>query len=119
MGFNSLMATELLRGDSSLFTIQFPGVPSTHLINFNRIEGWILKPPSRFESRTLDWESSTLTTRIIPKTYLKCKCLVFINIKQTLLHKVINRVSTVRQTFIFYAFFPISSLDNVLCGCFK
>ena len=34
MGFSSLMATEPLWGDSLLFTIQFPGLPGTHLINF-------------------------------------------------------------------------------------
>ena len=48
----------------------------------------ILKPPNRFESRNLDWESSALNTRIIEKTYLKCKCRVFINITQTLHCKV-------------------------------
>ena len=39
MGFNCLMATEPLRGDSLLFTTQFPGVPGTHLINFRRMKG--------------------------------------------------------------------------------
>ena len=32
MGFNCLKATEPLRGDSLLFTTQFPGFPGTHLI---------------------------------------------------------------------------------------
>ena len=31
MGFNCFKATETLRGDSLLFTTQFPGVPGTHL----------------------------------------------------------------------------------------
>ena len=31
-------ATELLRGDSFLFTTQFPGVPGTHLIDFGRMK---------------------------------------------------------------------------------
>ena len=100
--------TKTLRPPSYILNVQ-------SLINFDRMEDWILKPHSRFESRTLDWESSTLTTSIIVKTYLKCKCLVFINIKQTL----VNRVNIIRETFIFYAFFTISSLDNVLRGCFR
>ena len=33
MGFNCLKATEPLRRDSLLFTIQFPGNPSTKLID--------------------------------------------------------------------------------------
>ena len=34
-GVNCLKATEPLQGDSLLFTTQSPGVPVTHLINFN------------------------------------------------------------------------------------
>ena len=59
-----LLLQQPLRGDSLLFTIQSPGVPVTDLT-------LIIKPPSRFESGTLEWESSALTTRIIGKTYLK------------------------------------------------
>ena len=40
MGFNCLKATEPLRGDSLIFTTQPPGVPGTHLINFNEMKGW-------------------------------------------------------------------------------
>ena len=40
MGFNWLKATEPLRGDSLFFTTQSPGVPDTHLINFDRMKGW-------------------------------------------------------------------------------
>ena len=40
-----------LRGDSLLFTIQFPEIPGTHFIDLS--EGWkaelTLKPPSGFE----------------------------------------------------------------------
>ena len=89
MGLNCLKATWPLQGDSLLFTTQPPGVPDTHLINFDRIKEWNkLDPPSRFESGILDWEYSVLITRTIGKAYLKCKCPVFINIKQTLHYKV-------------------------------
>ena len=37
MEFDCLRATELLLGDSLLFTIQFPGVPGTQLINLGRM----------------------------------------------------------------------------------
>ena len=63
MGFNYLKVTKPQRGDSVLFTNQSPGVPGTHSIN-------------------------TLTTMIIGKTYVKCKCPVFINIKQTLHYRI-------------------------------
>ena len=39
MGFNCLKATEPLRGDSLLFTIQFSGVPGTQLIDLGRMKG--------------------------------------------------------------------------------
>ena len=39
MAPNCLKDTESLRGDSLLFTIQSPGVPGTHLINFGGREG--------------------------------------------------------------------------------
>ena len=37
--FNCLKATEPLQGASLLFTIKFPEIPSTHLINFGRMKG--------------------------------------------------------------------------------
>ena len=40
MGFNYLKATEPLRGNSQLFTTQFPGFPGTHSINLERMKGW-------------------------------------------------------------------------------
>ena len=41
--------TEQLRGDSLLFTTQFPGVPGTNLINFGKMKGWLyLGAPSVF-----------------------------------------------------------------------
>ena len=61
MGF----AIEPLRGDRLLFITQSPGLAVTNLINFGGMKAettLILKPPSRFEYRTLDWESSVLTT---------------------------------------------------------
>ena len=39
MGFNYLKATEPLRGDSFLFTIKFPDIPGTHLIDLGRMKG--------------------------------------------------------------------------------
>ena len=69
------------------FTTQSPGVPGTHLINFDHMKveiTLVLKPPSGLEFGTMYWESSNLTTKIIGKNYLKCKCTVFTNIKQTL-----------------------------------
>ena len=66
MGFNCLMALETLRGDSLVFTTLPPGVIGTHLID---LKGWktelTLEPPSGFEPRTLDWESSAVTTRAL------------------------------------------------------
>ena len=55
MGFNCLKTTEPLRGDSLLFTIQFPGVPGTHLIDLARMKGCVLtlEPSSGFELRML------------------------------------------------------------------
>ena len=38
MGFNWLKATEPLRGDILLFTIQFPGVPDTQIIDLRRMK---------------------------------------------------------------------------------
>ena len=50
MGFSCLKATEPLRGDSSHFTIQFPGVPGTQLIDLEGMKGWIdLEATSGFE----------------------------------------------------------------------
>ena len=39
MGFNCLKATEPRPGDSLLFTIQFPGVHGTQLIDLGRVKG--------------------------------------------------------------------------------
>ena len=52
MGFNCLKATELTRGESLLFTTQFPGVLGTHLIDLWKAES-TLEPPSGFEAGTL------------------------------------------------------------------
>ena len=41
MGFNCLKATEPLRGGSLLFTIKFPEIPVTHLIDLRRMKGWV------------------------------------------------------------------------------
>ena len=40
MGFNWLKATESVQGDSLFFTTQSPGVPGTHLTNFDGMKGW-------------------------------------------------------------------------------
>ena len=39
MRFNSLNATEPLRGDSLLFTTKSPQIPGTHFIDPGRIKG--------------------------------------------------------------------------------
>ena len=71
--------------DNSLFTTQSPGVPGTHLIDIGRMKGiWIYLAATGL----LDWETSTLTTKVTGKRYVKCKCPFFINIKQTLHYKV-------------------------------
>lgn len=38
IGFNYLKAAVLLRGDSLLLTVMFPGVSCTHLVNFGRMK---------------------------------------------------------------------------------
>ena len=38
IGFNCLKATEPLRGESLLFTIQSPGFSGTHLIDLGRMK---------------------------------------------------------------------------------
>ena len=40
MGPNCLKDAKPLRGDSLLFTTQFPGVPGTHLLKFAGRKGW-------------------------------------------------------------------------------
>ena len=42
MVFNCLKATEPLQGDSLLFTIHFPGIPGTHLIDLWSMKGWVV-----------------------------------------------------------------------------
>ena len=61
MVFNCLKATEPLRGDSLLFTIQFQGGAGTHLIDLGRMKGY--SHPVALNLGLLDWESSTSTTR--------------------------------------------------------
>ena len=62
MGFIWLKAIQPLRGDSLLFTIKFPGVPGTQLIDLGSLS-WLWNHPLVLNSEPLDWESSTLTTR--------------------------------------------------------
>ena len=85
MGFYCLKATNPLREDSLLFTTQSPGFPGTHLIDLVRMKRCCLpwSHPVVLNQGLLDWETSTLTTMIIWKRSVKCKCPVFINIKQT------------------------------------
>ena len=56
MGFNCLKATEALRGDSFLFTIQFPGFQEFLVLSWSSSEGWkaelTLEPRSGFEPET-------------------------------------------------------------------
>ena len=90
MWFNCLKATKPLKRDSLLFTIQSPRVPGTHLTDFGRMKGCGLpwSHPVVLNLGLPDWETSTLTTMVIWKRYVKCKCPVFTNIKQTLNYKV-------------------------------
>ena len=65
----------------------------------------------KFEPGTLQWESSFLMTKIIGKTYLKCKCPVFANIKQTL---------QVRNKHLFFMHsFPYFRWIKFCSGCFR
>ena len=41
MAFNDLKATELLRGGSLLFTVGFPEIPGTHLIDLRRMKDFV------------------------------------------------------------------------------
>ena len=71
MGFNCLKVTEPLQRDSLIFTAQSPEVPGAHLINFSRLKDWNnldLEVTLQNWIQDLDWESSTLITRIIGKT---------------------------------------------------
>ena len=62
MGFIWLKAIQPLRGDSLLFTIKFPGVPGTQLIDLRSLS-WLWNHPVVLNPEPLDWESSTLSTR--------------------------------------------------------
>ena len=52
MRFNSLKATEPLRGDSLLFTNKSPGVPGTYLNNLGRTKEWTNLGATQFNSLT-------------------------------------------------------------------
>ena len=53
MGFNCLKATQLLQGDSLLFTIQFSVVPGTKLIDLRGLKAELtLEPPNGSEPGT-------------------------------------------------------------------
>ena len=41
MGFNCLKATEPIRGGNLLFTIKFPEISGTHLIDLAGIKQWV------------------------------------------------------------------------------
>ena len=41
MGFHYINATEPLRGDSVLFTTKLPEILGAHLINLERMKGWV------------------------------------------------------------------------------
>ena len=47
MGFNCVKATEPHRGDSLLFTTQFPGFPGTHVIDLGRMKGLVILGATR------------------------------------------------------------------------
>ena len=52
-----------LRGDSLLFTIQFPEIPGAHFIDLRRMKGCVDLGATQWFLNTglLDWESSALT----------------------------------------------------------
>ena len=78
------------------------------------MKGWNnlnLEPPSRCEPGALQWNSSTLTTKIIGKTYNKYTCLVFANIKQNL--QVSNRYLLIMHSSPFFYWIKFCS------GCFR
>ena len=77
MGYNCLKATEPPWGDSLHFATQSPGIPSTPGPQKNERMSWPLNHPGFFNLGLLDWEPSTLTTTIIWKMHVKCKCRVF------------------------------------------
>ena len=81
----SRLQTGSLQGISLLFTTQSPGRSFCYSINFDRMKSG---NNLELESRTMYWEFSVLTARIIGKNYLKCKCPALTNIKQTLHNKV-------------------------------
>ena len=73
MRFNCLKATKPLRGDIYFLPLS----PEEFLVLVKSTSAdWkaeiilILKPSSRFDSKTLDWKSSALNIWIIGKTYL-------------------------------------------------
>ena len=41
IGFNLFKATESLRGGSLLYTIKFPEIPGTRLVDLGRMKGWV------------------------------------------------------------------------------
>ena len=59
-GGSTASRLEPLRGGSLLFTTKFPEIPGTHFIDLGRIKGLVNLGAN---TRPLDWESSTLTTR--------------------------------------------------------
>ena len=112
IGFNCLKATEPLE-ESFTFYHKYWGVPATHLINFDRMKGWNnLNLEATQQIWTWDPTMRTaLTTKIIGKTYLKCKCPVFANIKQTL--QVSNR-----HLFFIHSF-PYLCWIKFCSGCLR
>ena len=73
MGFNCIKATESLRGSNLLFTTKIPEIPSTHLIDFGRMRGWVDLGTTQW-FRTRDRESSALTTQPLLHKHLTFTC---------------------------------------------
>ena len=78
-----------------------------------------MTPLGRFESGTLYWESSVLTTRIVGKAYLKCKCPVFTNIKQKLHYKVATEWIWLKRHLFFMHCFPFLRWIKLCSACFR
>ena len=67
----------------------------------------------------LDWESSFLTTTVIGTMYVKSKCLLFINIKQTLIIKQQQSKYSQRNVYFFVHCFQFLCWIKFCSGYFR
>ena len=109
---------EQFRGGNLLFITKFPEFPELIL---STSEGWktesTLEPPSGLEHRSLDWESSTLTTR--PMLHIPLLLISYIYIYKNLL---IDMMLCINYSVILiepssFVMFPL--LSCILLAIFK